>query len=125
MFKSFSKICVVIAMLIAFVGQAMANTSMSCEMTGETHTSQMVMNHEMMNHDQMNHSMMDISPAQNHEECCGDECVGPVSACSSMSIVSSLFNTNDLTRISENVTCQSSNQTKSTSSSLFRPPIFA
>ncbi|WP_448547697.1 hypothetical protein [Thalassotalea fusca] len=140
MLNSFSKVLVVVAMLIAFVGQALANTSMSCEMSAKSHQPYMAMDqstmdhstmdhssmeHASMDHGGMNHSMMNNSDTQSHEECCGADCACPVSACSTLSIVSSVPSTAVLARLSEGVMRQQTNQTKSISSSLFRPPIIA
>ena len=48
MFKPLSKVLVVVAMLNAFVGQALAYTSMSCEMSADSHQSHMTMEHSSM-----------------------------------------------------------------------------
>ena len=135
MTRSISNVLVVAAMLIAFIGQAFAYTSMSCEMSSDSHESHMNMNHDSMDHSIMNHSDMDHasmdhssveqSGSQNHEECCGSECACPASACMSISIVGSEPKTAYLARLSESVSFQSINQTKSISTSLYRPPIFA
>ena len=45
MFKPLSKVLVVVAMLTAFVGQALAYTSMFCEMSADSHQSHMTMEH--------------------------------------------------------------------------------
>ena len=135
MIKSLSKVLVVAAMLIAFVGQALAYSSMSCEMSNESHQSHAVMDHSDMNHANMDHTSMNHADmghaSMNHdsldtqEDCCDTECICPTSACMSLSIVGSEPNTAFLVRLSEGVTLQPSNQTKSISTSLYRPPIFA
>ena len=51
-----SKVLVVIVMLVAFLGQALAYSSMSCEMSGDSHESHMNMDHDSMDHSSMNHS---------------------------------------------------------------------
>lgn len=130
MTKSLSKVLVVAAMLIAFIGQAFAYSSMSCEMSDGSHESHMNMSHDSMDHSSMdhasmNHSSVDQSGQQNHEECCGSDCVCPASACMSISIVGSEPKTAYLARLSEGVSFQPLNQTKSIPTSLYRPPIFA
>jgi len=131
MLKLFSKILIVAAVLIAFVGQAFANTMMSCEMSAESTQSYMVMDHSSMDHSSVDHSMMgehdmtSKSDKQNHEECCGADCACPASACTTLTIVSSALQSANLVRLSEAVVFQLANQTKSIPSSLFRPPIFA
>lgn len=130
MLKPLSKVLVVAAMLIAFIGQALAYSSMSCEMSDGSHESHMNMSHDSMDHSSMdhasmNHSSVDQSGQQNHEECCGSDCVCPASACMSISIVASEPKTAYLARLSEGVSFQPLNQTKSIPTSLYRPPIFA
>lgn len=130
MLNPLSKVLVVVAMLIAFVGQALANTSMSCEMSAKSHQPYMTMehvdmDHSSMSHDSMEHSMINVSNMQSHEECCGADCACPVSACTALSIVSSAPSTGLLARLSEGVMLQHVSQPKSISSTLFRPPIFA
>jgi hypothetical protein len=127
-----SKVLVVAVMLIAFVGQALAYSSMSCEMSHESH---MNMSHDSMDHSSMDHSSMDHASmdhssvdqnSQNqHEECCGSDCVCPDSACMSIIIVGSDPKTAYVARLSESVSFQPMNQTKSIPTSLYRPPIFA
>lgn len=138
MIKSLSKVLVVTAMLFAFVGQALAYSAMSCEMSEQSHQShqsQVDMNHSSMSHSDMDHSNMSHSGMDHssmshgteseHEECCGADCVCPTSACSTVIIVSSQPNTANLTRLNEGVVFQLTNQTKSIPTSLYRPPIFA
>jgi hypothetical protein len=127
-----SKVLVVAVMLIAFVGQALAYSSMSCEMSHESH---MNMSHDSMDHSSMDHSSMDHASmdhssvdqnSQNqHEECCGSDCVCPDSACMSIIIVGSDPKTAYVACLSESVSFQPMNQTKSIPTSLYRPPIFA
>jgi uncharacterized protein involved in copper resistance len=130
MIKSLSKVLVVAAMLIAFVGQALAYSSMSCEISNESHQSHAAMDHSDMDHENMDHANMGHA-SMNHdsldtqEDCCDTECICPTSACMSLSIVGSAPNTAFLVRLSEGVTLQPTNQTKSISTSLYRPPIFA
>jgi len=130
MIKSLSKVLVVAAMLIAFVGQSLAYSSMSCEMSNESHQSHTIMDHSDMDHANMDHADMGHA-SMNHdsldtqEDCCDTECICPTSACMSLSIVGSEPSTVFLVRLSEGVTLQPSNQTKSISTSLYRPPIFA
>lgn len=182
--KSLSQIVVVIATLVAFIGQALAYSSMSCEVAGDVHESHLNMasaithaeidyadiehadiehadmNHADREHDSMSHSTSSHSSASHlpdakttplhnkqhqntqlknaqpdtqaaeeshgsHEECCGAECVCPDSACLSISIVGSETNVEHFSRLSEGVSLQPINQTKSIATSLFRPPIFA
>ena len=62
MFKPLSKVLVVVAMLTAFVGQALAYTSMFCEMSADSHQSHMTMEHSSMkSHEGMEHGDMKAS----------------------------------------------------------------
>ncbi|MGB1293320.1 MAG: hypothetical protein ACPG5Z_14330, partial [Pseudoalteromonas sp.] len=71
MFKPLSKVLVVVAMLIAFVGQALAYTAMSCEMSSGSHESHMNMDHSKMSHHEgMNHGDMNKSSNGQSEDCC-------------------------------------------------------
>ncbi|SET05838.1 hypothetical protein [Thalassotalea agarivorans] len=127
---------IVVAMLVAFVGQALAFTAMSCDMSSESsHQSHQNMDHSAMGHADMDHSMMDHSTmnhgtmsnnSQNsHEDCCGADCACPVAACMNISMVGSEPKTAYLARLSEAVFSPSVNHTTSIYTSLYRPPIFA
>ncbi|WP_231619716.1 MULTISPECIES: hypothetical protein [Pseudoalteromonas] len=62
MFKPLSKVLVLAAMLIAFVGQALAYTAMSCEMSENSHQSHMTVDHSSMkSYEGMDHSKMKSS----------------------------------------------------------------
>ena len=146
MVNSLSKVLVVATMLIALVGQAFAYSAMSCEMTGASHGSHINMaadTHSDMNHDGMHHGVVDHDvidhgvvdhSLMNHdtadlsntdEDCCESECSCPASACTNLSIVNSEASSSAMIQISEAVSMQPTSQTKSISSSLYRPPIFA
>jgi len=128
MFKSLLKVFVVITLMVAFLGQAFAYASMTCNMSTESHQSHESMDHSShlssMNHEGMENSEMTHSKMQNHEECCGADCLCLISACTTVSIVNSVLSSANLVRMNDGVSLQKSNQTKSISSSLFRPPIF-
>lgn len=113
-------------MLIAFVGQAFAYTAMSCEMSTGSHESHMNMDHSTMNdHEGMNHSDMSKTDNGQSEDCCDADCVCPENACTSTTVLNSNVNSTDIQSLSEAVVIQQSNQPKSISTSLYRPPIFA
>lgn len=117
MFKPLSKVLVVVAMLIAFVGQALAYTAMSCEMSSGSHESHMNMN--------MDHGDMNKSSNGQSEDCCDVECICPANACSSTTVLNSSIDSTDIQIFSESVAALQSKQPHSISTSLYRPPIFA
>lgn len=117
MFKPLSKVLVVVAMLIAFVGQALAYTAMPCEMSSGSHESHMNMN--------MDHGDMNKSSNGQSEDCCDVECICPANACSSTTVLNSSIDSTDIQIFSESVAALQSKQPHSISTSLYRPPIFA
>lgn len=125
MFKAFSKIIVVVFMLIAFVGQALAYTAMSCDMSSGSHESHMTMDHSSMkSHEGMNHG--DIhEKSSSAEDCCERNCVCPANACTSVIFLNSDNNEFDGFGLGEAVLSHNSEQPKSIYTSLYRPPIFA
>lgn len=125
MFKSISKVLVVVAMLTAFVGQAFAYSAMSCEMSAASHQSHMAMDQSSMKHHEgMTHGDMKSS-GSNSEECCDIDCVCPANACTSVTFLNSNVVSTDVIRFSDLVNIQQSQQPNSISTSLYRPPIFA
>ena len=125
MFKAFSKVVVVTLMLIAFVGQALAYSAMSCEMSSDYHESHSDMSHSKMgHHDGMNHGEMNESSNGQTEDCCGIDCACPANACTSTIALSSI-NSTDTPLLSDSVNLHQSEQPKTIPSSLYRPPIFA
>ncbi|MBQ4832878.1 hypothetical protein J8L70_06460 [Pseudoalteromonas sp. MMG010] len=127
MSKSLSKVLVVVAMLTAFLGQALAYTAMPCEMSADSHVSHMEMEQTSLNHlESMSHGDMKISDTGNYQDCCSVDCTCPANAC----ITITFLNTNnvgltDFLRIREAMYLQKVEQPTSISTSLYRPPIFA
>jgi hypothetical protein len=125
MFKPLSKVLVVVAMLIAFVGQALAYTAMSCEMSEDSHQPHMTMDHSSPDFPEgMDHSKMKSSKS-NSEDCCDVDCVCPDRVCSSVMLLISGHNNSIVLGFTEAVIIQTSEQPNSISTSLYRPPIFA
>ena len=126
MYKPLSKVLVATAMLIAFVGQLLAYTAMSCEMSTDSHQSHMNMDHSSMNHHEgMNHSEMDTSNNVHSEDCCNVDCVCPANSCTSTTVLNSNVDSTDIQFSGEAVIIIQSKHPSSISTSLFRPPIFA
>lgn len=125
MIKPVSKDIVVVAMLIAFIGQAWAYTSMSCEMSADSHQSHMTMDHSSIkSHESMDHGDMKVNTSSS-EDCCDVDCVCPANACTSTLALNSNVDSKDIQLSSESVVIIQSIQLNSISSSLYRPPIFA
>ncbi|MDU0352695.1 hypothetical protein RS130_01095 [Paraglaciecola aquimarina] len=126
MITPISRVLVVGAILIAFVGQVLAYSAMSCEMSSSSHESHMNMgqakthHHEGMDHGEMNK----INNGQT-EDCCDVDCVCPANACSSTIVLNSSVDLTDIQLLSEPVAELQSKQPYSISTSLYRPPIFA
>ena len=125
MFKPLSKVLVVAAMLIAFVGQAFAYTAMSCGMSEDSHQSHMTMDHSSMkSHEGMDHGDVKVSTPSS-EDCCDVDCNCLANACTSVTFLNSINGSSKVPSFTEAVASQRSEQPKSISTSLYRPPIFA
>lgn len=138
MLKPFSTIVIITTMLIAFIGQALAYSAMSCEMSAnhqhkmmlmETSSFHTGMDHSAMPHKEMAHNEMTHSDTQGEDtasaDCCDNECTCPVNACSSFSLLTSLYysassDLTDVAIVNKNYSLHSLYP-----SSLYRPPIFA
>ena len=131
MHKPISKLLVVVAMLIAFVGQALAYSTMACEMTGDMHqdhmsmTSSTMSEHGDMDHSNMDHANMNHDNMTTSEDCCGIDCMCPANACTSLSFLTETSVFSNTLIASETVPLHGSLQLNSLPSSLYRPPIFA
>ena len=108
MIHSFIKVIVVVATIIALLGQSVAFATMSCDMMmSDAHMSMShkpmdisnvdheamtleSVNHENMNHSGMTHSAMSNTSMMDNmsEDCCDTECICPTNACSSISCLS-------------------------------------
>lgn len=122
MFKASSKVLIIVMMLVAFVGQVTAfNTSMSCETSADSlsaHSSELEQSID-------SHS----TDSDNQEDCCGIECCDGgctciTNACSSFAYFNTEIDPTKTTLLSEAVYMQQSEQPKSISTLLYRPPIF-
>lgn len=125
MFKSFSKLVVITTMLFAFIGQAFAYSTMSCNMTSTSHQSQMASNHMMKADDTMAHSMMKSSLAGNAHDCGDTECNCPASACTSVTFLFTEYLSSTIDTSIDKITYIALTTPKLNRKSLYRPPIFA
>ncbi len=125
MSKPFSQVLVVSLMLLAFVGQTLAYSAMSCEMSAHVPAASqhMDMDHANMDHQTMDHSKM--MQSGNTDDCCQVDCVCPANACSSVIVLDANVNTTGILPANSVLVGYLSFPLTSVSSSLFRPPIFA
>jgi len=116
-----NKILVILLMLVAFIGQAMASTTMSC-----VHESMdmSAMQNDTMSEMTMNHAdmMLTNDGESNKMDCCQEQCQCPMSGCVSLSfLIDTHFNSLAITeqKISQLPLIHQSQ----INSSLYRPPI--
>ena len=128
MLKPVFKILVVTTMLLAFVGQALAYSTMSCDMADESHHQMMShssMNAAMMNNVDNHHRMMENSNITVMEDCCDIECKCPANACISITLVSSDHRYTKISTTIDKISSLDLMTPQSQTKSLYRPPIVA
>ncbi|MER2492786.1 hypothetical protein [Catenovulum sediminis] len=133
MHKPFTSILVVVSLLIALLGQALAYTATSCEMSKDSAGSHMKMMHtedaskahpEGMQHDKMKMHMSQ-NTSGHADNCCGADCACTTSACTYVTFVMFDNPTSfSILRVSEAVKSQDSDKPKAPFTSTFRPPPF-
>ena len=131
-----NKVLIVMLMLVTFIGQAMASTTMSYATASCTHESMnadmanMVMNHDdMMSaiHDETNDQKKSQQKGQEKNQgtmmdCCQEQCQCPMNGCVSLSLlVDTRFNYLAITE--QRISQLSSLHRSQINSSLYRPPI--
>ncbi|MGB2740257.1 MAG: hypothetical protein WBC60_06830 [Cognaticolwellia sp.] len=122
MFKAVSKMLVIAAMLVAFVGQVLAfNTSMSCETSIDSISFDF--------NERVKHYDLNSIDTDNSEDCCGIECCDLsctciANACSSFVYFNTEVESTKIVALSEAFYKQHSAQPKFISALLYRPPIF-
>lgn len=148
MSKKLFHIVFVAFMLVALIGQGFANTLMTCEMNMEGHNPTSVLQdaadndphaghgtneHRDMDHSSMNHSSMSHLDAMSvegsgsmpHQDCCGQDCFCPTSACASVTILVTQEANDTLPYITELALQLDMALPATRANTLFRPPIFA
>ena len=122
MFQAFSKVLVLLVMLVSFVGQVMANDIFSyCESpTAASVDIQLV---ENVNSDDAANSNDNTDDCCD-DECCDADCICALNGCSAVTYLTVGMEYSELTLVSEFSYMQQSEQPKSISTSLYRPPIF-
>jgi hypothetical protein len=109
--------------LIAFFGQAMAGTTMSCEHMSTSSTMSMMDHSTMLDTDVSHGEMMSVNgEASSKMDCCQEQCKCPVSGCISLSvIVDTRINPPELSE--QKILQLSSLHQSQPNTSLYRPPI--
>lgn len=126
--KSIKEAVLVTVLLLSFLGQAMAYSTMACDMSANSHTS---MEHssqksmKSMHHDGVDHSNSNASVPASSGDCCDIECLCPVTACTSISILCEIAGLTVINNHSDDIDFHQLEQLNSIPTSLYRPPIFA
>ncbi len=121
-----NKIVVILFMLVAFIGQAMASITVPCAHES-MNTNMSMMTHEAMTN--MDHAMMIDSAEQTADEntlmdCCQEQCKCPMNGCISLSLLVNVnlsFNYGVITQ--QKISQLLSLHQPQVNSSLYRPPI--
>jgi len=122
MFKAVSKVLVITLMLIAFVGQAIAfNPSVTCETSVNPISPNFS---ELVKHYDSSAINTDSSEDCCGIECCSIDCTCIANACSSLVHFNTEVDPTKTVALTEVVYMQQSDQPKSISTLLYRPPIF-
>lgn len=123
MLKAFSKIFIVLTMLLAFVGQVMANyTIISCE--SSTNLDLTVKHSEKISHIDFNNNTNETAI-----DCCDDDCCSIACVCTANSFTPTKYLNTEIIPFqfiifNQAIPLQKLGQPKSISTSRFRPPIF-
>ncbi len=122
--------CVIATMLIAFLGQALAYGTMSCDMTNSMNnhlskTHSMMMSNKDMDHSMMDQSMMNSDCAEQDDDCCQSDCKCPTNACTSVNFLTSEMVSTHIDLFIDKVSDRDIIILQAEHKSLFRPPIFA
>ncbi len=123
-----NKIVVILLMLVAFIGQAMASVAVPCAHESMMNTSMSMMTHESMTN--MNHAEMmsgSIEQSDNQAtkmDCCQEQCKCPMNGCVSLSLfvnANPSFNYGAITQ--QKISQLPSLHQPQVNASLYRPPI--
>ncbi|MEO9946759.1 hypothetical protein [Paraglaciecola sp.] len=126
MFKSFSKVLVVTTMLLAFIGQTLAYTAMSCDMSNMLDENSMVMDHASMQHGMsMAADMIQMHDNTQVDDCCGIDCECPSNVCSSLSMLNAVTLSDRVPLRENSFLIINISVITSYQKSLYRPPILA
>ena len=119
MYRINSQWIMVVVMLVAFLGQAMAySTVLPCEAKDE-HVSDSL-NNENANHDDADEHVSDCCDI----ECCDVDCICPSAACSSIVYLSNDVRLRKIMRVTQTLVIEQDIQPDPVSALHYRPPIF-
>ncbi len=122
MLKVVSRVLIIAVMLISFVGQAIAfNTSMPCETSVDSSFPNFS---ELVKH--YNSNLIDTDSPEDccGIDCCSVDCICIANACSSFVYFNTEVDATKAAALSEVAFMHQSEQPKSISTLLYRPPIF-
>jgi len=122
MFKSVSRVLVLLVMLTAFIGQAMAfNSATSCKTSVDSLSHNVS---EQVKHYDSNPIKIESSEDCCDIECCDLDCTCIANACSSFVYFNTDIEPTKTAALSEVVYRRHAEQPKSIATLLYRPPIF-
>lgn len=128
MCKSLAQVMLITLMLIAFIGQTLAFSAMSCEMSMKMSPIEQLAQTDHIPVKHYSSSLaIDTSKAVNKhtQDCCDNDCVCPTNACTTTTALFSSVLTTAIYFESETPISLPTEQPNAIYSSLFRPPIFA
>lgn len=122
MYKPLSKLLIIITILVAFVGQAMAYHFMTVNDTdSDLHSTAQL---QVFDNDTYDGQSSDNNDDCCEIECCESECICPANACISPVYLDTNLSLSELVILSESMLSLQSKDTHFIASSLYRPPIF-
>ena len=113
MLKAITKLCLLVSLIIALFGQALASTAVICPMENTS-------NNMMMHQGMMDHSM----PAM-QDDCCDEECDCPPSTCHSINTLFTQLAIESVIRELDKIELPQLFVIQQSQKSLYRPPIIS
>jgi hypothetical protein len=122
MSKPLSKLLIIITILVAFVGQAMAYKFMAVNDTDSNLQSTAQL--QIFDNNTFGEKSSENDDDCCEIECCESECICPANACTSNVYLDTNLSLSELVILSESMLSLQSKDTHFIASSLYRPPIF-
>ena len=116
--KSLLKLLLTITLLVAFVGQTMADHFISSNTTLSEHFTKMQV--DIIVNDRVNALVDDCCEV----ECCENQCICPANACASIAYIDNNLPLTESMAISDPLLTLATKATYFIAASLYRPPIF-
>lgn len=123
-----TRIAMLIMLMIGSIAQSFSASHRVCDTQHHFDgDSQQKLHREMsmQHHDMMSESTDEVLQSQIMQDCCDSECACPATACSSSSAIVNSHDVFSKTLVVNEIFATVTAHTRSVSSSLFRPPIFA